>query len=66
MRFAVMTPEDFYDASPYLPSETVLGQPLILKDGRVACCHPFSEDDLDYLVQCGAEIVDSVEVRDAE
>ena len=66
MKYAVITPEDFYLASPYLPSETILGQPLILVDGTVACCHPFTDDDLAYLVSMGATMYDvlPVEVRD--
>ena len=66
MKYAVMACEDFYLASPYLPSETILGQPLILVDGTVACCHPFTQDDLQYLVYMGATIVDvlTVGVRD--
>lgn len=57
---AVMTFEEFYDASPYLPSETILGQPLISTDGRCACCHPFSEEDIAYLEYMGATIVDEL------
>jgi len=53
---AIMTTEDFYLASPYLPSETVLGQPLISTDGRFAVCHPFVEDDVAYLVEHGADM----------
>lgn len=54
----VLTPESFYDASPYLPSETVLGQPFILSDGRCAVCHPFSDDDVAFLMEFGGEVVD--------
>ena len=60
----VMTPEDFYDASPYLPSETILGQPINLADGRCAVCHPFTDDDVAYLLQRDGEVVDKLpEVR---
>lgn len=57
---AIMDALDFYDASPYLPSQTVLGQPLVSIDGRCACCHPFSEDDQVYLISKGAIIVDAL------
>lgn len=56
----VMTPEDFYDASPYLPSETILGQPINLADGRCAIEHPFTDDDAQYLLALGGEIVDEL------
>ena len=60
----VMTPEDFYDASPYLPSETILGQPVNLADGRCATEHGFTDEDAEYLVAMGGEIVDVLpEVR---
>jgi len=57
-RIAVMDQYDFYLASPYLPSRTVLGQPLVSIDGRCACCHPFTEDDEFYLIEHFAMMVD--------
>ena len=56
----VMTPEDFYDASPYLPFDTILGQPINLADGRCATAHPFTEEDVSYLIEMGGEIVDEL------
>lgn len=53
---AIISAEDFYDASPYLPSETVLGIPLVSIDNRAAVCHPFIKDDEKYLTEYGALI----------
>jgi len=60
MMIAIMTQEDFYDASVYLPSQTVLGLPQIGYNGVVAVCHDFSEDDLAYLQERGATICETL------
>ena len=57
---AIMSAEDFYDASVYLPSQTALGQPLIATDGRCAVCHSFTEDDVVYLQSFGATICEEL------
>lgn len=57
---AVMDQYYFYLASPYLPSRTVLGQPLVSIDGRCACCHGFCEEDQAYLIEHGATMVEEL------
>jgi len=63
-----MTTEQFYDSSPYLPSETILGTPGQLVDSRVWMEYPFTDDDISYLQEHGATICDvlPVEVQDAK
>lgn len=59
-KIIVMWPWDFYEASPYLPSETILGQPVNLADGRCATEHGFTDADIQYLLAMGGEIVDKL------
>jgi hypothetical protein len=57
---AIMTQANFEAAKPSLPSQTILGTPLIAIDGRIATCHPFTAEDIAYLKSFGATMCDSL------
>ena len=55
-KIAVFQSQTELDEVLPLPSGTQIGEPAQSEDGRVAICHTFTEEDLEYLVTGGAEI----------
>ena len=49
------------DLLQLLPSGVLVGIPLQSVDGRVAICHPFSEDDLaEFRGMAGVQVLDGL------
>ena len=57
---AIFTQLNFIQALPAVPSGTLLGKPLVSKDGRVAVDHGFTDDDQAYLTARGATLCESL------
>lgn len=59
IKWAIFSTRDELDAI-CLPSSCIIGIPIQSKDGRVAISHSFTDDDLNYLADMGAEVVETL------